>query len=111
MPATAPDILAAAQAALTARGQQRDRPGGERSMPLAVAIFNAAGGGASGPGGCMTESDGWRFMVCLKLARARQGGHTLDDYTDLAGYAALLGECEEREAARRLAAEQQEAAP
>lgn len=41
----------------------------------------------------MTEIDGWRFMICLKLARSTSGKPKLDNYVDLAGYAALLGEC------------------
>lgn len=47
----------------------------------------------------LTELEGWLFMCCLKMARATAGRNHLDDFTDLAGYAALAGECITREEA------------
>lgn len=83
----ADEILQAAQDALKQRAAIRDQDS-ERSMDLAVRIYNTTTRKQ------LTEADGWRFMVCLKIARSLQGGYSADDYIDLAGYAALLGECE-----------------
>lgn len=89
------EFLQQAADALKQRAATRDQANGERSMALAVRIFNAAVGGSVGPQ--MEEGDGWLFQLCLKVARAQQGGFNADDYTDMAGYAALLGECAGRE--------------
>lgn len=61
--------------------------GGERSMEKTVEIFKAITGIQ------LTELDGWRFMLALKMARSTTGKPKLDTYVDLAGYAALAGEC------------------
>jgi len=37
------------------------------------------------------------MMALLKIARTKSGSHNLDDYTDLAGYAAVAGEIAEGE--------------
>lgn len=68
------------------RAAERDTDS-ERSMARAVAIFNAYSGRA------LTETEGWMFMVALKMARSKAGKFQRDDYTDLAAYAALAGEC------------------
>ena len=86
----ADEILQAALDALKQRAAIRDQ-NSERSMELAVNIYNSTTRKQ------LTESEGWRFMCCLKLARSLQGGFSADDYIDLAGYAALLGECEANE--------------
>lgn len=65
---------------------ERDAPGGERSMQKTVDIFRAYTGIE------LTEEDGWRFMICLKMAREIQGMPKPDDYVDLIGYSSLLGE-------------------
>lgn len=83
----APKLLDDAAQALRDRAVTRDAEGGERSMARTVAIFNAM------TGQNLTELEGWRFMISLKLARSMQGQAHLDDYVDLAGYAALAGEC------------------
>lgn len=70
------------------RGKLRDTPEGERSMARAVSAYTALRGTVM-----ESELDGWIFMCLLKLARATAGGSHLDDYSDLAGYAALAGEC------------------
>lgn len=80
-------FLKLAAGAMTERAKTRDAQSGERSMARAVAIFRAHTGIE------LSESDGWRFMLALKMAREIQGDYHPDDYTDLAGYAALLGEC------------------
>lgn len=68
------------------RGDERDLPGGERSMERAVRIYNSI------TDSDMNTSDGWRFMLCLKLSRMMAGKYKEDDYNDLVGYAALLAE-------------------
>jgi hypothetical protein len=68
------ELLEQAHVALKDRAATRDQEG-ERSMALA-------------------EIDGWKFMIALKLARAARGQCHLDDWIDLAGYAALAGECQ-----------------
>lgn len=62
---TAHGWLAEAARLIDERGKQRDRPDGERSMPLATPIFEAITGKA------MTPADGWLFMLSVKLARLR----------------------------------------
>lgn len=83
---TAEDILNQVKEILTARGKNRDSKQ-ERSMAKAVQIFNAVNDRD------ITEQEGWNFMLCLKLARSRQGNFRQDDYLDLVGYAALEAEC------------------
>lgn len=89
-PAIATDILHSAVDTLTDRGATRDMDNGERSMARAVAAFNAVHGTQ------LTELQGWNFMVLLKISRSTAGRTHADDYTDMAGYAALAGECAQR---------------
>jgi hypothetical protein len=72
------------------RAQLRDKPEGERSMESIVKTFNAL------TGKDLTEAEGWEFMVILKMVRGRQGKFNEDDYTDMAAYSGLLGECESK---------------
>ena len=58
-------------------------------MALTVDVFNALTGHQ------LSETEGWAFMICLKLARSRQGGHNIDDYIDGSAYHALMGESAE----------------
>lgn len=85
-PASAHEFLEDALFALGDRAAERD-VGQERSMARAVKIFNAATGLE------MKEERGWLFMICLKMARDQGGRFKEDDIVDLAGYAALYGEC------------------
>ncbi len=85
-PIPADKILDEAKKTITARINEYDR-GGERCMPLAVQIFNAITGEE------MTERYGRIFMLSVKIARSMQGKGKLDTYVDMAGEAALLGEC------------------
>lgn len=89
--AIAPDaILGEAIKELKQRGVTYDGKGyqgGERSMAKTVEIFKAITGIE------ISELDGWRFMICLKLARSTTGKPKLDTYADLAGYSGLAGEC------------------
>jgi hypothetical protein len=79
-------ILNNAAGHLVDRAEQRDSDGGERSMGRAIASFNASEGTS------LTETQGWRFMIHLKLARATQGCFVVDDYEDAAAYCALAAE-------------------
>ena len=88
---TATNILAAAAAAIESRAAQRDQPDGERVAARAVRIFNAITGRYGTAE--LDPLEGWLFMIALKLARSRQGNFHLDDYIDMAAYAALAGEC------------------
>lgn len=81
------ELLEQAGFALKDRAATRDQDS-ERSMALTVGIFGAM------TGKHLSELDGWRFMVALKLARAARGQCHVDDWIDLAGYAALAGECQ-----------------
>ena len=82
------EILSEAAIILEERGKLRDTEDGERSMNRAVAAYTSLRGPSM-----VGELDGWLFMCCLKLARATAGSPCVDDYQDLAGYAALAGEC------------------
>lgn len=96
------DLLRIAADTIANRGRMRDTNAGqgeapaERSMAATVAAFNAL------EGTTLTESQGWRFMQVLKLARAaasaRNGVHNPDDYVDGAAYAALGNEAAEHAA-------------
>ena len=85
-------LLLAAAEAIRQRAALRDLPEGERSMARAIAAYNAL------TGATLSELDGWLFMCILKLSRATAGEAHIDDYTDLAGYAALAAECLQRQA-------------
>lgn len=88
----APEILAAARGELEERAAAYDAPEGERSVPAVVAAFNAITGHQ------LTEADGWRFLVLLKLVRGRAApGFHRDSAVDAAGYTALLGEAMARQ--------------
>jgi hypothetical protein len=89
---TAADMLQEAKDCLVARGVERDKPNGERSMKSTVEAFNALTGHA------LSESAGWLFMLCLKAARAEGGCFKADDYVDGAAYFALYGEAAAKEA-------------
>lgn len=85
-PARAADLINEARRLLTARGEQRDKPSGERSMKATVNAFNALFGTA------LTETQGWQFMELLKISRSTGGRVVRDDYVDGSAYAALAGE-------------------
>lgn len=46
-------------------------------------------------GVCFSGHDVAMMMVLLKMARARNGAVNVDDYIDMAGYAAIAGELRE----------------
>lgn len=88
---TAADMLQEAKDCLVSRGVERDKPDGERSMKSTVEAFNALTGHE------LTEEHGWIFMVALKMARSQGGCYKVDDYIDMAAYAALAGEAGAKE--------------
>jgi hypothetical protein len=87
---SATDLLREAEAIMEDRAAARDQ-GEERSMARTVRAFNAI------TGQNLSETNGWLFMLVLKLGRAHGGGFHADDWKDLPGYAALAGECAIRE--------------
>lgn len=72
------------------RAAQRDSADGERSMAACVNAFNAMFGKD------LTETQGWQFMVLLKMARSRNKFNP-DDYEDGAAYTGLAGEAHSHE--------------
>jgi hypothetical protein len=84
------EFLERALQALTGNAKLRDAQGGERSAPRARDILEAW----TGRQWC--ETDIWRVLFAVKMARETQGLFHADDLVDLAGYAALLGEARAR---------------
>lgn len=72
------------------RAVQRDSEDGERSMKACVDAFNAMFGHN------LTETQGWQFMVLLKMSRSRNKFNP-DDYEDAAAYTGLAGEAHSNE--------------
>lgn len=82
----AEDILGEALTVLRQRASERDVKE-ERSINMTVKLFNTYTGLS------LTPSQGWVFMICMKLARSIPAkGKKRDDWVDLAAYAALAGE-------------------
>jgi hypothetical protein len=75
-----------AKATIIERGNERDQPDGERTIPRCVTAFNAITGHK------LSNCDGWLFMEILKKCRSVQGTYKYDDYRDGVGYAALRAE-------------------
>lgn len=87
------EFLGKAQALMLERGQQYDKPEGERSMARTVQAFNAI------TGQDLTESEGWMLMAVLKQVRlfTRPGFHA-DSAEDAVAYVSLLAEAKQSEA-------------
>lgn len=70
------------------RGEQYDKPSGERSMGATVRAFNAI------TGHMLEESDGWMLLGLLKLVRQSQNPETYhhDSALDFVAYASLYAE-------------------
>ncbi|HLV16022.1 MAG TPA: hypothetical protein VKY70_00975 [Pseudomonas sp.] len=88
----APEILTKAAGHLADRAVTYDKPEGERSMALTVAVFNQFHGTS------LTEAQGWHFMQILKDVRlfSRPGYHA-DSGEDGVAYAALKAEAKAKE--------------
>lgn len=60
-----------------------------------AALWNAYLGWRLGEGCALTAADAAVMMALMKIARTKTGSHNIDDYVDLAGYAAVAGEIAE----------------
>ena len=81
------DYLNKAAAIQEERGKNYDQPGGERSMAAVVKAFNALFDQN------LTETQGWQFMVLLKMKRLNTAlGHHEDSALDQVSYSALAAE-------------------
>lgn len=87
---SAPSFLEKGVQHMKDRAAQRDSEDGERSMKACVEAFNAMFGHN------LTETQGWQFMVLLKMARTRNKFNP-DDYEDGAAYTGLAGEAHSHE--------------
>ena len=87
-PKTAGDLLARASYLMAERGEQYDRPEGERSMSAAVTAFNAI------TQRNLAESEGWLLLQLLKDVRQWQNPNRahMDSLEDCIAYAALKAE-------------------
>ena len=93
-PTTAPGILRDAAACLAQRATDYDQPGGERSMPAAVAAWSAITGKQ------ITAAEGWLLLATLKMVRAwSASGYHADSFVDGVNYTALAGEARAAEEA------------
>lgn len=86
MPNSAEEFLDRAKDVMARRARLRDAEDGERSMKACVEAFNA-----------MYDTDlsitqGYVFMLMLKLSRAKNGNFNFDDWVDCTAYASLAGE-------------------
>lgn len=86
----APDVLEAGAKHMRDRAVTYDKPEGERSMEKVVQMFNLF------TGHNLKESEGWRFMLFLKLVRSVQGEFKLDNFEDAVAYEALAAEAAAR---------------
>jgi len=84
------EILEKANDTINQRAAIRDTPR-ERSMKGTVEAFNALYGTN------LTESQGWQFMVLLKIKRGAQGIYREDDFIDQAAYSSLAAEAKKAE--------------
>lgn len=82
------EVLTAAINHIEERASTYDASNGERSMEKTVQMFNVL----MGSDRFMITEQGWLFMVLLKIVRSQQGEFKLDNYEDLAAYAALAAE-------------------
>ena len=88
---SASEYLQQADKIMAQRAVFRDTAEGERSMEDAVNAFNILTGHK------LSETDGWKFMKILKMARAKNGKYNEDDYSDGVAYSALEAESASKE--------------
>lgn len=92
---TAREFLEAGIGHMQDRASTYDKPQGERSMGMTVALMNIlVGDKLKRP---LSEEDGWNFMELLKMVRSKQGEFKADNYEDRAAYAGLAGEAASRD--------------
>jgi len=80
------DILNNGAKHMQDRAATYDKPTGEHSIPAAITAFNAITGHS------LTSEQGWLLMMILKAVRSQSGDFKIDNYEDMAAYAALTGE-------------------
>lgn len=82
------EFLQAAMDVQKERGEQYDKPNGERSMAATVSAFNCI------TGSTLEESDGWLLLSLLKLVRQAQNPEQYhhDSALDFVAYASLYAE-------------------
>lgn len=82
------EFLQSAMGVQKERGEQYDKPSGERSMGATVRAFNAI------TGHMLEESDGWMLLGLLKLVRQSQNPEKYhhDSALDFVAYASLYAE-------------------
>lgn len=82
------EFLQSAMEVQKERGEQYDKPSGERSMGATVRAFNAI------TGHVLEESDGWMLLGLLKLVRQSQNPEKYhhDSALDFVAYASLYAE-------------------
>lgn len=85
-PPTASDVLTTAKNIMDARGKLRDKANGERSMKRCIDAFNALYNTN------LSTTQGWTFMLLLKLSRSAAGIFHPDDWYDCVAYSALATE-------------------
>jgi len=88
MPTTAPEFLQSALSTLTQRGQDYDKPEGERSAAAVAVAFNAI------TGRNLTEAEVWLVLQLVKDVRQWQNPerYHADSALDCVAYAALKAE-------------------
>ena len=92
VPSTAIEYLDTAKAIQEERARAYDTPGGERSMAAVVAAFNVLYDKS------LTETEGWAFMVLLKMRRRHSAKkHHQDSCEDGVSYSSLWAESSSRE--------------
>jgi hypothetical protein len=82
----ADEILQQAIETLKSRGEGYDNPEGERTLEVLMPVFNII------TAKNLTIREGYLFMILLKAIRSQQGVDKLDNWLDMAAYAALGGE-------------------
>ena len=80
------DFLKQGVSEMENRAATYDASEGERSMAKTAAMFNALTDSG------ITEEQGRKFMVCLKLVRSEQGDFRADNFVDGAAYFGWAGE-------------------
>lgn len=85
---SAKDLLNKAQRIIETRGvvRENDPATGERSMTACIQAFNSIYGTE------LSVTQGWVFMMLLKLSRSSKGKFHPDDWYDLIAYSALAAE-------------------
>lgn len=87
---TAIDILRNSADHIEKRSIQRDQPNGEKSFNMAAELCNVMLRDKLSE--CLTGEDIAMILLQVKVVRSRYGVLVIDDYEDMAAYAALAFE-------------------